>query len=400
MLKKSFSSVFALLVASSSFSTGSSFADEVIVNPAPAAPLAENPKIKNWIYFGGDLGLMTLKPDSSLNEADKSGIQFNLKALYSRYFENWVLDLGLGYMVNNINGTQSSSTVNAVAGKVGDCFLGADCKTRTRAGFLEVSPRYRLSQNWQIGAVVNGFFGTDVSFDQTETNDTQSFALAVGPRLNYETDGEEGRWRFGGQLLTALNLTNRSALWLQADVQYGFPFGAGEEPYQPVAQTPLAPEPSPLPEALPAAPVREAPQFATEMGTGTVRIYLGEAVLRFKTSRSDLRPGSYEILDKVTKYLLKYPNAWEKLRVEGHTDRRGGLAYNERLSVNRAKSVGRQLQNLGIQRSKMVIRGFGPRKPVDRTDDMEAWAMNRRVEVWLDGVTDTTTVIRDLNELK
>ena len=397
-LAPSLTLITVLMIAGTCVSTAAR-ADEVIVNSAPPASLADNPEHKNWIFFGADLGVQKLTTDAALNEADKSGSQFNLKVLFSHYWENWLIDLGLGYMNSDIKGTQSTSA------NVGGCFAGQSCTTKTKAGFIEISPRYRLSQNWQLGLVLNGFFGTDVSFDQDELNNTQGFSLAVGPRLNYETDGETGRWRFGAQVLKSLNLNSRSSIWIQGDIQYGIPFGAGKEAYPPIASAPPpAPEPTPepyvAPAPAPAPPPREAPKFATEMGKGTVRIYLGEAVLRFKTAKSDLRPGSYEILDKVAKYLSKSPNAWEKLRVEGHTDRRGGIAYNERLSINRAKSVARQLQSLGIVRTRMVIRGFGPRKPVDTTDDAEAWAMNRRVEVWLDGVSDTATVIHDLNELK
>lgn len=390
---------FCIISGLAALSISSSYAAEVIVDRGEVKSTANSPVNKNWLFFGGDLGLMSVKPDAALIEADKNGLQLHLKGLYSHYFENWVWDFGLGYLMSNISGTQPTSASN------GQCFAGANCKVNTRSGFIEISPRYRINQNWQFGLVGNGLFGTDVSFDQDELIDTQSFTILAGPRLNYETDGEDGRWRFGAQIQKALNITSRSLLSFQGDIQYGFPLGGAAEPYKPVEQVvEKAPEPTPTPtpEAIvtPEPAPRAAPQFATAVGKSSVRIYLGEAVLRFKTAKWDLRPGSHEILDKVTGYLIKYPEYWEKVRIEGHTDRRGGLKYNENLSLNRAKSVARKMQDFGISRSKMVIRGYGPRKPVDHGDDAEAWAMNRRVEIWLDGVSDTATVIKDLNAMQ
>lgn len=354
-----------------------------------AHPLENIPKPKNWIFFGANLGLTTVSPDSTLLEADKDGLQFDVKALYSHYWNDWVLDLGLGYLINNVSGQDS---------------LNRDWKVRTRSGFAEISPRYRLSENWQLGVVLNGLFGTDVSFDQDELTDTQSFTIAAGPRINYEWGDDEGRWRIGAHVMKDFNISPREVWWYMADIQYGFPISSSDKPYEPVEQAPVEPTPEPTPEPLTVTPADqparvEAPQFAQAVGTGTVRIYLPEAILRFKTARSDLRPTSYAILGKVAEYLTRYPDAWQKMRVEGHTDIRGGAAYNENLSVNRAKSVGRQLNQQGIPREKMQIRGFGFRKPVDPANDAEAWALNRRVELWLDGVADTAQVTRDLNAL-
>ena len=49
---------------------------------------------------------------------------------------------------------------------------------------------------------------------------------------------------------------------------------------------------------------------------------------------------------------------------------------------------------------KLKSEGFGPTRPIDPADDLEAYALNRRVELSLDGVTDPEAIVRDLNELK
>ncbi|RYZ69356.1 MAG: hypothetical protein EOP09_07820, partial [Proteobacteria bacterium] len=271
-------------------------ADSYSSPKADSHPLANHPKPKDWIFFGANLGGTNVSPQASLLEADKSGTQFDLKVLYSHFWNDWVLDLGAGYLINNVKGTDSFSR---------------NWRVKTKAGFAEVSPRYRLNENWQLGLVLNGLFGTDVSFDQNESVDTQVFAVAIGPRINYEWGDDTGRWRLGAHVMTDLNVENRSVLWYMADIQYGFPISSSARPHEPVEQTPEpAPAPEPSPDPLTTTPVPqnpiarvEAPKFAETVGTGTVRIYLPEAILRFKTARSDLRPGSYAILSKVSEYL-------------------------------------------------------------------------------------------------
>jgi OOP family OmpA-OmpF porin len=73
---------------------------------------------------------------------------------------------------------------------------------------------------------------------------------------------------------------------------------------------------------------------------------------------------------------------------------------NMRLSQKRADRVKRELSKLGVPKNKLTAEGFGPTRPIDPADDMEAYALNRRVEIWIDGVVNPEALVRDLNELK
>jgi outer membrane protein OmpA-like peptidoglycan-associated protein len=74
-------------------------------------------------------------------------------------------------------------------------------------------------------------------------------------------------------------------------------------------------------------------------------------------------------------------NRNERLLVEGHTDRRGPAEKNEKLSRERAESVKQYLvKNFGIDPSRLVTNGYGPRRPFAASDDPQGWALNRRVE--------------------
>jgi outer membrane protein OmpA-like peptidoglycan-associated protein len=269
----------------------------------------------------------------------------------------------------------------------------ASVKVRTRAGFLEFSPRYRLDLHNQLGLVFNGFFGTDVAFDESTSDPDQGFALAGGARYDWETSpNETRRWRFGVQVLHDLTISDRGIWWVMADIQFGIPLVFGSAPAA------VTPPPAPTPPPVPARPIE--PKFAEVTPEKGVKVYLGEAVLRFKTASSQLRPSSLQILEKVAKYLNRAPDAWQKMRVDGHADKRGKLDYNMRLSKARAVRVKKELVRLGVPAKKLTTEGFGPTRPIDPADDLEAYALNRRVELWIDGVVDPEAVVRDLNELK
>ena len=69
-----------------------------------------------------------------------------------------------------------------------------------------------------------------------------------------------------------------------------------------------------------------------------------------------------------------------RVRVEGHTDSRGGDSFNLRLSQSRSESVRAYLIRRGVSPDRMEARGFGETVPIadNRTD--AGRAQNRRVE--------------------
>jgi outer membrane protein OmpA-like peptidoglycan-associated protein len=78
------------------------------------------------------------------------------------------------------------------------------------------------------------------------------------------------------------------------------------------------------------------------------------------------------------------------VQVEGHTDSKGGDAYNMRLSEARATTVRDWMAGQGLIPAETPIRGFGKTKPAvpntteDGQDDPDGRQKNRRVEVVFD----------------
>jgi outer membrane protein OmpA-like peptidoglycan-associated protein len=69
------------------------------------------------------------------------------------------------------------------------------------------------------------------------------------------------------------------------------------------------------------------------------------------------------------------------LLIEGHTDRRGPLDRNDKLSADRAESIkGWLVDHYHLDPSRLRTAGYGPRRPFAASDDEAGWALNRRVE--------------------
>jgi OOP family OmpA-OmpF porin len=85
------------------------------------------------------------------------------------------------------------------------------------------------------------------------------------------------------------------------------------------------------------------------------------------------------IIEAVTKILQDHPEI-KKVSIEGHTDSKGGDAFNKALSQQRANAVMKALIKKGIDKKRLSAKGYGEEKPLDTNDTEEGRANNRRVE--------------------
>lgn len=103
----------------------------------------------------------------------------------------------------------------------------------------------------------------------------------------------------------------------------------------------------------------------------------------FDTDKATILPQSFPLLDEITTILLDRPDI-VRVRIEGHTDSRGGDAYNQRLSEARAQSVRDYLVQHGVEAERLVSEGFGEARPLDANEVPAAWDLNRRVEFFIE----------------
>lgn len=94
----------------------------------------------------------------------------------------------------------------------------------------------------------------------------------------------------------------------------------------------------------------------------------------FSHNSTTLKSGGYQEIARMASVLNKYPNT--RIKVAGHTDRRGPEAYNQQLSFRRAESVKRALIQQGVSPNRISTLGYGESQPISSN-----YAQNRRVEV-------------------
>lgn len=119
------------------------------------------------------------------------------------------------------------------------------------------------------------------------------------------------------------------------------------------------------------------------VGEGIV-IELNNKIL-FGFDQSDLSAVAKTNLDKLVVILEKYPDT--NIEVQGHTDSKGTVNYNQQLSERRALAVASYLSGYGIHPSRVVIAtsrlttiGFGETLPKYSNGTTDGQSQNRRVE--------------------
>lgn len=100
----------------------------------------------------------------------------------------------------------------------------------------------------------------------------------------------------------------------------------------------------------------------------------------FDFDKATLMAESKAALDEIAKYLKA--NSSQTFYVVGHTDSKGTLEYNQKLSADRAKAVVDALvKDYGIAADRLSGHGVGPLVPVFTNESDAGRERNRRVEL-------------------
>lgn len=99
----------------------------------------------------------------------------------------------------------------------------------------------------------------------------------------------------------------------------------------------------------------------------------------FAFDDATLRPVDRAIAEAHGTYLWRYPEL--HVRVEGHTDDRGGREYNLALGERRAQALKSAMQLLGARDEQIETISFGEEKPRTAGADEASRAWNRRADI-------------------
>ena len=87
------------------------------------------------------------------------------------------------------------------------------------------------------------------------------------------------------------------------------------------------------------------------------------------------------MLSEVAEQIRK-DKKWLYLKIDGHTDSIGSLAYNMDLSLKRAISAATYLiSHEGVDPSKIFIKGLGKSTPISDNATADGRRKNRRTEI-------------------
>ena len=107
------------------------------------------------------------------------------------------------------------------------------------------------------------------------------------------------------------------------------------------------------------------------------RIELKQTIY-FGTGNAKIKPRSFPMLNEVADAIGHVKGV--RVRVEGHTDSRGGDRYNRKLSQRRADSVRAFLIGAGVAPDRLDAVGYGEDRPIDTNTTRDGRSRNRRVE--------------------
>ncbi len=103
--------------------------------------------------------------------------------------------------------------------------------------------------------------------------------------------------------------------------------------------------------------------------------------IHFATGQAKILPDSFPLLREITEALRSREKV--RVRIEGHTDARGSMNINTKLSKARAEAVRAFLVGAGIEATRLTAVGFGASQPIADNRTATGREQNRRVEFFL-----------------
>ncbi len=115
-----------------------------------------------------------------------------------------------------------------------------------------------------------------------------------------------------------------------------------------------------------------------DKSTGTINLIM-PGNITFDTNMSNIKTNFAPTLGKVANVMKEYKDTI--ITVSGHTDNKGSVALNQKLSEDRANSVARYLADNGVAADRLEAMGYAFKQPAASNDTEEGRATNRRVEI-------------------
>lgn len=147
-------------------------------------------------YISADLGYA-----SNMSDPNAEGVPSSLKILGSYELQNTAGVFDIGYGVQNQSFVQSTALDSSIATEV-----------------LELASRYQFANRLQLGAVYNQFFNVGQNFGANQ-GDAEFGGIQLLKEFDFSKDYSG---RFGGKIMTSLNINNQTSNMFVVDFQIGW----------------------------------------------------------------------------------------------------------------------------------------------------------------------------------
>jgi outer membrane protein OmpA-like peptidoglycan-associated protein len=119
-------------------------------------------------------------------------------------------------------------------------------------------------------------------------------------------------------------------------------------------------------------------ELPTEVIAKINRDFAELADANFEFNKTEVAESSYPLLDRVVRIMEE--NSDLVMEIAAHTDNIGSFEFNMTLSQQRAESIVNYLVSKGIDKIRLVGKGYGESRPIEANSTEEGRMMNRRVE--------------------
>lgn len=105
----------------------------------------------------------------------------------------------------------------------------------------------------------------------------------------------------------------------------------------------------------------------------------------FRSGHTRLNKTILSVLDRIAGVMEQQPNSI--VHIVSHTDSTGSDQTNLTISEKRATVVANHLERKGIQSERLISMGRGEHEPIMPNDNPAQQALNRRIEIYVRGIT-------------
>jgi OOP family OmpA-OmpF porin len=373
--------------------------NNLLVATLVAAPLAAQAQPISGIYVGVGAGVNFLQ-DETLRSITTAGPNLGLGGTRLQFDPGYRLLASVGYGLGNgwrveVEGDYFHNSLSGVGGRnsgslFGNSFQSVQGAEEKWGGFVNAIFDIDLNQVG-LGSLPLGitpYVGAGAGY---LVSHNQNVSLASPGQILLRNTGTDGNFAYQGILGVALPIEAVPGLALT--LEYRFVGIAGNRDLKGQLFAPGVATRARLREGddfnhsivavavryafnhpPPPFPVPVAPPRSEQVPSRTYLVF-------FDWDRADLTERARQIIAEAAAASTRVQTT--RIRVQGNTDRSGTPAYNQALSLRRARAVAAELVRHGVAQAAIDIQGLGDTRPLVPTSAGVREPQNRRVEIVL-----------------